>query len=57
MNDGTVLTVHPTRAPAPLLRRFPWLRQVRFFDAFFAEAQEPERVTAFNRSGKRLGSQ
>lgn len=56
MNDGTVLTVTPTRAPAPLRQRLPWLRQARFFDAFFQAEQEPERVTAFDRDGKRLGS-
>lgn len=56
MDDGTVLTVNPALAPAPLRQRFPWLRQARFYDLFFPAEEEPQRVTAFDRSGRRLAS-
>ena len=54
MSDGQFLTVHPALAPPETRERFPWLRGLRFFDAFFPSSQEPLKVTAFDRAGRVL---
>lgn len=54
MSDGGSVSVQPTLAPPRLLRRFKWLRQVRFYDAFFPASQLPARITALDRQGNLL---
>ncbi|HEX8689118.1 MAG TPA: hypothetical protein VF729_02620 [Solirubrobacterales bacterium] len=54
MGDGDSLTVRPTLAAPELLKRFPWLRGLRFFDAFFPAGQEPRTITAFDHDGQVL---
>lgn len=54
MSDGESINVQPTLAPPRLLRRFKWLRQVRFYDLFFPASQTPERITALDRQGNVL---
>jgi hypothetical protein len=54
MNGGESLSVQPTLAPSPLLKRFKWLRGVRFYDVFFPADQEPKMITALDRDGNVL---
>jgi hypothetical protein len=54
MSDGESASVQPTLAPEPLLKRFRWLRGVRFYDVFFSASQTPERITALDRQGRVL---
>jgi hypothetical protein len=54
MSNGESVRVQPTLAPSQLLRRFRWLRQVRFYDVFFSASQTPERITALDRQGNVL---
>lgn len=54
MSNGESVSVQPTLAPLQLLRRFRWLRQVRFYDVFFSASQTPERITALDRQGNVL---
>jgi len=51
MRGGESLSVQPTLAPSPLLKRFRWLRGVRFYDVFFPADQEPRMITALDRHG------
>jgi hypothetical protein len=51
MSDGESLIVQPALAPSHLLKRFKWLRGVRFYDAFFRAAQSPRIITAVDRNG------
>jgi hypothetical protein len=52
MDDGEVLVIQPSRAPARLRRDMPWLNQLGFFDAFFAADQRPLEVVALGRGGR-----
>lgn len=54
MSDGQILTVHPALAPPETRKRFPWLRGLRFFDAFFPSSQEPLEITALDGGGRVL---
>jgi hypothetical protein len=54
MRNTESVSVQPTLAPPPLLRRSRWLRGVRFYDVFFSASQTPERITAFDRQGRVL---
>lgn len=54
MSDGQFLTVRPVLAPPEARKRFPWLRGLRFYDAFFPSSQEPLKVTAFDGDGRVL---
>ena len=51
MSDGESVSIQPALAPSPLLKRFRWLRGVRFYDVFFPADQEPRMITAFDRNG------
>lgn len=51
MSDGSSLTIQPEFAPSHIRDRFPWLRGLRFFDAFFPAGPRPEVVTALNAAG------
>jgi hypothetical protein len=51
MSGGESVSVQPTLAPSPLLKRFRWLRGVRFYDVFFPAEQTPRAITAFDRVG------
>jgi hypothetical protein len=54
MSNGESLTVRPSLAPSSLRERLPWLRGLRFFDAFFPADQEPQLITAFDPGGQVL---
>jgi len=54
MSDGESVNIQPALAPLPLLKRFRWLRGVRFYDVFFPAGQEPKMITAFDRNGNVL---
>jgi hypothetical protein len=56
MSDGETLIVHPHLAPHRLWRVLPWLRGLRFFDAFFAAGVKPLEVIAFDRAGHAVAS-
>jgi hypothetical protein len=51
MSRGESLNVQPTLAPSRLLKRFSWLRGVRFYDVFFPADQRPRMITALDRNG------
>lgn len=54
MSEGESIDIQPALAPLPLLKRFRWLRGVRFYDVFFPADQEPRMITAFDRDGNVL---
>src|SRR5690242_805253 len=45
------LVIHPRRAPAAALRRWPQLARYRFFVRFFAGDDRPVKVSALDRRG------
>lgn len=57
MSDGTVIPVDRQLPPPSLERRFPWLKSLAFFNAFYGVGIEPVSVSAYSADGRRLGEQ
>jgi heat shock protein HslJ len=55
LSTGERLSITPRLAPKAQLRRFPWLRGLRFFDEFFSRESNPIWVRAFDHRGRPLG--
>lgn len=56
MAGGETMTVRPMAAPKRLRQRLPWLRGVRFYEAFFPADLEPREVTAFDAAGREVAA-
>jgi hypothetical protein len=54
LTDGSALRIHPDPAPRRLRKRLPWLRHLRFFDAFFESGRRPKEAAIFDRAGDLL---
>jgi len=57
MSDGTVLAVERQLPPPALERRFPWLKSLAFFNAFYGNGAEPLSISAYAADGRRLGQE
>jgi hypothetical protein len=57
MSDGTTIEIKTKRPPAKLRQRFPWLRDLVFFDQFYPADIEPLAITAYGRDGHLLSRQ
>lgn len=57
MSDGTVLAIERHLPPSALERRFPWLKSLAFFNAFYNNGVEPLSITAYTTDGRRLGGE
>lgn len=54
MSEGGPLEFRPHLAPRSVRKRFPWLRELRFFDRFFANERDPLVATAYDARGNVL---
>jgi hypothetical protein len=56
MQVGDSVTIYPQPAPPRLRRHICWLRHLKFFDGYFEGAPIPVEMTAYDATGKALGS-
>ena len=56
MSEGGPLIIRPQFAPLALRRRFKWLGELRFFDAFFQVGIKPRWVRILDHEGALLRS-
>jgi hypothetical protein len=54
MADGSVVEAVPLPAPNRLVRRYPKLTRLRFFDIFFPSSAEPASVSAYDHADNLL---
>ncbi len=52
LSEGEPLEFRPVAAPASIRSRFPFLRGLRFYDAFYAAGPKPMLVEAFDSGGR-----
>ncbi len=52
LSDGSTVEVAPQKAPARLFGRYPFLRGIRFFEAFYGSDLEPERIVGLGAQGQ-----
>ena len=57
MSDGAVLAVERQLPPPTLERRFPWLKSLAFFNAFYGNGVKPLSISAYAADGRRLGEE
>jgi hypothetical protein len=57
MSDGAVLAVERQLPPPALERRFPWLKSLALFNAFYDNGVKPLSISAYSADGRRLGKE
>jgi hypothetical protein len=51
MSDGSEISFSPTKAPARVIERKPWLKRFRVFDVFFSDDIHAVAMETFDRMG------
>lgn len=55
LSGGRTIGFPPRAAPARLRRTRPWLRRLRFFEAFYPDRYSPRSATLYDARGRVLG--
>jgi hypothetical protein len=55
--DGSATRIRPTLAPAAVTAKRPWLKALRFYDAWFPKGTDIREVVAFDARGRLIARQ